>query len=84
MDFLVELVLEILVDGALAGTVSRKVPLPLRILLGAVLLLFFGGIIGLVLWTGASSGSGVLVLLGFFLLGCCCFWVKSVWKNRRK
>ena len=84
MDFLVELVLEILVDGALAGTVSRKVPLPLRILLGAVLLLFFGGIIGLIFWVGASSGSGVLVLLGFFLLGCCCFWVKSVWKNRRK
>lgn len=84
MDFLVELALEILVDGALAGTVSRKVPLPLRILLGAVLVLFFGGTIGLIFWVGASSGSGVLVLLGFFLLGCCCFWVKSVWKNRRK
>ena len=84
MDFLAELVLEILVDGALEGTASRKVPLPLRILLGAVLLLFFGGIIGLVLWTGVSSGRGVLVLLGFILLGCCGFWVRSVWKNRNK
>lgn len=79
-----ELILEILVEGALTGAVDKKVPLPLRILLGLILLGFFGGTIGLLCWVGIASGKWQLTGLGVFLLACCIFWVRNAWKSRRK
>lgn len=84
MDYILEIILEILVDGALAGAVDKKVPLPLRILLGLILLGLFGGTIGLLCWVGIDTGKWQLTGLGLFLLACCIFWVRTVWKSRRK
>lgn len=68
MDDLLELVLEIILEGAAAATDSKRVPLPVRILLAALMILFFGGIAGLLIWTGIGSGNGMLAVLGGLLL----------------
>ena len=74
MDSVIELVLEILVSGAMDAAGCRKVPLPVRIVLGAVLVLFFGGICALIILAGADRGSVGLVLLGVLLLAFFLFW----------
>ena len=74
MDDLLELILEIILEGAAAAADSRRVPLPVRILLAALMILFFGGIAGLLIWTGIGSGNGILAVLGGLLLA----WIAGV------
>ena len=69
MDGLLEFLLDILVDGAIHAAEDRRVPLWVRILLGAVLLAFFLGISGLLMAAGISRGSWGLVALGVLFLG---------------
>ena len=68
MDDLLELILEIILEGAATAADSRRVPLPVRILMAGLLLLFFGGIAGLLLWTGIGSGNWGLTALGILFL----------------
>lgn len=75
MDTVVKFVLGILLDGAMDAVGSRKVPLFFRVLLGAVLLILFGGICGLVILVGADSGNIGLLLLGVLLVACFLFWI---------
>lgn len=64
MDDLIEIVLEIVLEGAMEATGSKKVPLPLRVALGAAVMLFFYGIAALVIFAGVHGGSFWLTLLG--------------------
>ena len=69
MDDFLDLLLDIIVDGAMGAVDSPRVPLWVRILLGAVLLAFFLGISGLLMAAGISRGSWGLVALGVLFLG---------------
>lgn len=86
MDDLLELVLEIILEGAATAADSKRVPLPVRILLAALVILFFGGIAGLLIWTGIGSGNGMLAVLGGLLLawiaGAVLARVKRIRKRR--
>lgn len=86
MDDLLELVLEIILEGAAAATDSKRVPLPVRILLAALMILFFGGIAGLLIWTGIGSGNGMLAVLGGLFLawvaGAVLVRIKRIRKHR--
>mgnify|MGYP005764733303 FL=1 len=84
MDDLIEFVLEILVGGAMDAAGCRKVPLPVRIVLGTVLVLFFGGICALIILAGADRGSVGLVLLGVLLLAFFLFWGGHAVRNFRE
>lgn len=75
MDALVEFVLEIVLEGVIETAGSRKVPLPVRLGLAALLILFFGGIVGLVLWVGIDTRNWPLVALGAVLGILCAFWL---------
>lgn len=81
MDALVEFVLEIVLEGVIETAGSRKVPLPVRLGLAALLILFFGGIVGLVLWVGIDTRNWPLVALGAVLGALCVFWL--VYKVRQ-
>lgn len=85
MDDLLEFVLEIVFEGALEATGSPKVPLALRIALGAILVIFMAGISALVLWAGACSENVALVFLGILLFaGFTFITVKKVRKFRSR
>ena len=84
MDAFVEIVLGILLDGVIDAVGSRKVPLFLRIALGAVLLLFFGGICGLVILVGADRGNIGLLLLGVLLTASLLYWIVHTVRNFRE
>ena len=81
MGGLVGFVVGIVLDGAIEAAGSRRVPLPVRTGLAALLLLFFGGIVGLVLWVGIDTRNWPLAALGAVLGVLCVFWL--VYKVRQ-
>ena len=68
MDSLLELVLEIVVEGAIGAAGSRQVPLPVRLVLGGLLLALLVGLSGLLVWVGLDTGRWFLVALGIAIL----------------
>ena len=56
LDTLVEILLEIIVNGALDASDSKKVAMPVRILLAAGVVLFFGAVVGILIWNGIARG----------------------------
>lgn len=81
MDDLLELVLEIVLEGAIEAAGSRRVPLPARIGLAALLAAFFGGIVGLLLWVGIDTRNWPLAALGAGLGAVC---VVGLWAKIRQ
>ena len=80
MDDLMELILEVLVEGGAAAMGSRRVPLPVRVAIGAVLAFLAAVLLGLaalLLLAGADGGSpglcamgaGMILLLALFCGG---------------
>lgn len=52
MEFLFEIIFEIVVEGAIAATSEKRVPLPLRIIAAVVVVGLFGGVLFLIIFTG--------------------------------
>lgn len=87
MSALVEIVLEILLEGAIGAAGSKQVSLPVRILLWAVLLALFAVFFALLVWVGLRTGRlAALVcaaaLLAFCLIGAAA-WCRR-WRDRRE
>jgi len=77
MDDLVDLLLEVLIDGMLHGATSKKVPMPLRILLGAVLIGLFGGLVALLFIIAVQTGSIALLLTAVVVALSSLIWIGS-------
>ena len=88
LDDLLELVLELVVEGAIGAARSKGLPAPVRLALAGILLLLFLGMVGLVLWAGIGSGNGKLVLLGIVLAAGFAAWlvsrIRRLEKGRRR
>lgn len=93
MDILFEFIFEIIVEGALAATSSRRVPLPLRILAAVIVVGVFGGAIFLIAFTGVlllrsednMTALAVLMFLIAALIAGMLIWkVVKFYKNRMK
>ena len=85
MDDFLELLLEIIVDGAMGAAEDRRVPLWVRILLGAVLLALFLGISGLLIAAGIGTGRWGLIVLGaLFLTGTAGMAVHKLRQRRKR
>ena len=67
-DTLVEILLEIIVNGALDASDSKKVAMPVRILLAAGVVLFLGAVVGILIWNGIARGSLLLTICGVLFL----------------
>ena len=75
MELLVDVLLELLIDGSIQLVPDRRVPLWLRLVLAAVLLIVVLALIllGILLlripmWLSRLCGAGLLLLDGLFLL----------------
>ena len=75
LDDIIEVVLELILDGMVETASSKKVPMPIRIALAAILGLLVLALFGLLLWVGISSGSALLIVLAVVLLAACIAWV---------
>ena len=52
MEILFEIFFEIIVEGAIAATSEKRVPIPLRILAAVFVVGLFGGVLFLIIFTG--------------------------------
>ena len=75
LDDIIEVVLELILDGMVEAANSKKAPMPIRIVLAAILGLLVLALFGLLLWVGISSGSVLLIVLSVVLLAACIAWV---------
>lgn len=55
MELLIEIILEITIEGVFVTATAKRVPLPLRILAGVLALVFFGGVIFLMIFAGIGA-----------------------------
>lgn len=85
MDDLLDILLSIIVDGAVVAVEDKRTPLWVRILLAAALLIFFLGLSGLLIGAGLGTGNLPLTALGvLFLLGSAVLVVHKLRKRKRK
>lgn len=75
LDDIIEVVLELVLDGAIEAAGSKKVPMPIRILAAGIILVFALGLIGLLFWVGMDSSSTGLMILAAVLLVVFGGWV---------
>lgn len=54
MDFLIELLLDIILEGSIEAVSEKRVPFPVRILLTIVLIVFFVGVFVLLFYLGVK------------------------------
>lgn len=68
LDFLGEILLDLILDGSLEGAMNPKTPKPVRWLLGGILLLFYMGLFGMIAYIGLTTMktnlAGGIVMLG--------------------
>ena len=87
MSALVEIVLEILLEGAIGAAGSKQVSLPVRILLWAVLLALFAVFFALLVWVGLRIGRLAALVCAAALLAFChigaAAWCHR-WRGRRE
>lgn len=55
MEILIEIILEIIIEGVFVTATAKRVPPPLRILAGILALGIFGGLIFLMIFVGLNS-----------------------------
>ena len=68
MDFIMELLLSIIFEGALEITTAKKVPMVIRVLAAVGLLTVYIGLGGLFIYIGIINESRVAIGIGIFLL----------------
>ena len=87
MDFVVELITEILLEGTVevCVTKSKKVPIVLRFLAGLILGALYGGIFMALFYVGVSNDEPVVIVIALLLLIVSIgFFLKSYRAVRKK
>lgn len=77
LDNIIEIFLELILDGVIEAAGSKKVPMPIRIALGAVLSILVLGLFALLLFVGIHAGSGMLIVLSVVVLAAAVIWIGS-------
>lgn len=69
MEFIMELLMEIIFEGAVESITERKIPVFFRVLIAVILLSFYLGLVGILMYIGIRDGSGIMIgVAGFILL----------------
>ena len=84
MEIIFEIIFEIIIDGSLNAVSDKKIPLILRILSAIVLLIVYGGLVGLCLFWGIHDKSVVLIIVGIGLLIFFGLAFIKTYKSRRR
>ena len=68
LEAVFEIILDIVLEGALEAAGSKKVPMPVRIILAGMILLMMLAVVALVFWAGVSSRGVILILIAAAML----------------
>jgi len=88
MEFILELIFEIIVEGSLEIGTSKRVPLPLRIFTMLIVIAVFGGVIVLFFILALSimksnpALAWLLIVFDVFLAICCIYGFRKKWREK--
>ena len=74
MEFIIELILDLLLEGSIEASKSEKVPKPVRYILITLISLFFLAVIGLIIFIGIDTlknsklGGIIVISMGVLFL----------------
>ena len=81
MEFLAELLFELVLDSAMEGALSRRLPRWLRYICAGIVFLFFLGFPGVLLWIGISEHNAVVIVIA---LGIAVFFFTAMYMAYRR
>lgn len=88
MDFVFELLVEIILEGCIGVAKEKKVPLILRILCVILLVVFYGGFIGILLYIAVSEQSVAMIfitgIVALIILFGFIYKFREIKKNKEK
>ncbi len=90
MEFIIELILDLLLEGSIEASKSEKVPKPIRYILIALISLFFLAVIGLIIFLGIDALknnklAGIIVIsMGVLLLILAIMKFKKIYLKKKK
>lgn len=88
MDFVFELLVEIILEGCIGVAEEKKVPLILRILCVLLLVVFYGGFIGILLSIAISEQSVAMIfitgIVALIILFGFIYKFREIKKNKEK
>ncbi len=90
MEFIIELILDLLLEGSIEASKSEKVPKPIRYILIALISLFFLAVIGLIIFIGIDTlknsklGGIIVILMGVLLLILAIMKFKKIYLKKKK
>lgn len=74
MEFLIELIIECILEGSMSAGTNKKLPKWFRILCTMIILLFFSAVIGLFIFTGIITLKEN-VLISILMFACALFFL---------
>ena len=81
MEILLEVILDIVLEGSIEIASDKKVPLPIQIVGTIIIAMVYFGILGSLLYLGIHNNSWIILLIdGCFLL----LTVFAVWKGYKR
>ena len=81
MEFIFEFIFDLIVEGSVEVLGEKKVPVFLRILAGIIVILVYGGIVGLIVYLGISDKNWGLLVIGAALI---VLFTIYIWKTVKK
>lgn len=90
MEFIIELILDLLLEGSIEASKSEKVPKPVRYILIALISLFFLAVIGLIIFIGIDTlknskiGGIIVISMGVLLLILAIMKFKKIYLKKKK
>ena len=91
MDILYEFLIDLILEGAMEGSKSNRIPKPIRIILITFLLLFYAAIIGIIMFVGVEAiiydnnilGGIIIIAVGLLILISCIVKFRQIYLEKK-
>ena len=83
MEIIMEIILDLILEGSVEAASSKKVPLPVRILASVILLAVYGGLIGFLVYIGIHEKKWLVLVLAAVILIITVLAFCRVYKRRK-
>ena len=81
MDFILEIIFDLIVEGSIGAVGDKKVPILFRILAAVLLIVVFGGVVGVCIFIGINEKDPVPIILGVVVL---LLIIGAVWRTVKR
>ena len=67
MEIILDILFDLIIEGSMGAVGDKRVPMPLRIAAAAVLILFFGGIVTVLVFIGIKDQNWIIAAVGVLI-----------------